>query len=690
MSENQFESIPVDMARRRALQLLASGAGLTLLNRLRRHAPRIGPAFAQAETPAMLQQFRDLRPRLFVTTERVAFLREAITTTHAHLWRELAQYADIILRTPPPAYQPGPPDDGQLWQREVGDRMINLAMAALLSDDPRYFTGARDWALTAAGYPTWGIGSNDGRDLAAGHQLFGISLVYDWLFDRLDESTRQILRATLRTRAPTMAEMATRTPPNANYWQAWYLQNHLWVNMAGLLAAGLATFDDVAEASRWIAIATGKFDATLALLADDGASIEGVPYWGYGVDALLKFMDLARALLGSDHYDHAWFRNTAFFRLYLGLPRGGWLRGSRTVVNLADGRGYDWYGPDHLLRGLAREYRNGYAQWLADAVDDANVDSPTSRWLNLVWHDPTVTPAPPDDLPTLRHFEDMAIVSARSDWSGDESLVVFRCGPPMGHKVARTLGPAADPGGGHAHPDAGHFVVFGAGEWQIRDDGYAHKLTGYHNTLLISGAGQLGEGDEFFRPLESQRTRSDPRVTRVLSLPELDHVTGDATAAYPAASGLRRFTRHLLFLKPNVLIVADDIETERPLPLELRFFPESQNVSPAGNADWLAMGERSVLRITPQTVTDVSVSLDTVSLRLVEPGDSVSTLVQALRLRTERSHWRTYTVFAWGPSLARLPVITVAEQGDLWQFQGPTSTVTFDWYVEEASFQARR
>lgn len=74
---------------------------------------------------------------------------------------------------------------------------------------------------------------------------------------------------------------------------------------------------------------------------------------------------------------------------------------------------------------LSGEFRDDHAQWLAQQVDDANVSSPGAPWLNLVWFDPTVRAKPPQSLPTLRHFDDMDIVSARSDWSGNESLVVF-------------------------------------------------------------------------------------------------------------------------------------------------------------------------------------------------------------------------------------------------------------------------
>ena len=40
--------------------------------------------------------------------------------------------------------------------------------------------------VASAGYRTWGLGSVDGKDLAAGHQLYGLALAYDWLYDDLD------------------------------------------------------------------------------------------------------------------------------------------------------------------------------------------------------------------------------------------------------------------------------------------------------------------------------------------------------------------------------------------------------------------------------------------------------------------------------------------------------------------------
>jgi hypothetical protein len=60
---------------------------------------------------------------------------------------------------------------------------------------------------------------------------------------------------------------------------------------------------------------------------------------------------------------------------------------------------------------------------------------------------------------------------------------------------------------------------------------------------------------------------------------------GDATKAYDPAAGLTKYQRRLIFLKPDILIVVDDIETTTPQNLELRFFPESQAIQTLTGGD---------------------------------------------------------------------------------------------------------
>ncbi len=632
--------------------------------------------------PASLEKVRGIHPRLYLDTARIAELRQAIQTTHAPMWKAVRERADRAVKQGPPAYRERDnySGDEQLWQREVGNAMPVLAMAWVLSGERQYLDAARQWALASCGYPTWGLGPIDGMDLAAGHQLFGLALVYDWCYADLGEDARRAIRDTLIKRTSAMFDAAKT---GKAWWRRSYLQNHLWVNICGMAAAGLTLFDEVDGPSSWIGLPLDKFRRTMAALGPDGASHEGMGYWEYGAEYMLKFMDLARARLDVDLYTNQWWRNTARYAQYLTLPRRAWTRDD-CVVDLADCPRGHWYGPDYILRALAREFHDGHAQWLAREIDDADVASPEAPWLNLLWFDPTVPAAPPSSLPTLRHFDDLGIVSARSDWSGDESLLVFRCGPFLGHKAAQEF--SYDAGGGHVHPDANHFVLFGAGEWLIRDDGYRAKWTGQHNTLLVDGRGQLGEGSQWFDGAKPLAVKARPKIVRVSSSADLDQMTGDATEAYPSDLGLRRHLRHLLFLKPDMLLVCDEVVTDKPRRLELRFHPESRRAEHDGAA-FVMRGSKSLLRLEPlPTEADVTVSAEDLAVegREGERNQSMFTL----RLSKQAAVWRNAVALTWSKSGNIPRTVRASTEGDEWTFSVGGRVVTLNWTTGLAEVSA--
>jgi hypothetical protein len=623
--------------------------------------------------PKPLAALRGTHPRLYLGNGRIGTLREAIGSSHARLWAAVRTQADAAVKRGAPRYveRDSYSGDEQLWQREVGNAMPTLAMAWVLTEDPKYLAATRDWALASCGYPTWGLGRIDGMDLATGHQLLGLALVYDWCYEALGEGTRETLRATLVRRTSRMFEAAAS---GEVWWQRSYLQNHLWVNVCGLAAAGFALFDEVPDAGRWIGLARDRFRTTMASLGPDGASHEGVGYWQYGAEYLLKYMDLAVDLLAEDLFDTAWWRNTATYAQHLSLPRQAWTR-SNCIVDIADCPRGNWYGPDHILRRLAREYRDGHAQWLADEIAAAGTDAPSARWLNLLWHDPGVVPEGPADLPTLMHFTDMGLVASRSDWSGKESLLVFKCGPFIGHEAVQRF--RYDPGGGHVHPDANHLVVFAHGEWLLRDDGYRAKWTGQHNTLLVDGKGQLGEGHQWFHGGEALSARSQPRMVRAESAPRLDLLVGDATAAYPTSLGLKRYLRHLLYVKPDVLIVLDDIVTEGDRDLELRFHPESKDIIEVGPGNFLAQGTLAKLHL--RALTPAGVVSRAGEVAAAGRGEGVSAPMAAVRLTTHRAAWRNATALSWCEADGQPAEVSLQVAAERWGFQIGETHVRFDW-----------
>ena len=606
--------------------------------------------FYSKKVPRSIGKTRGMHPRLYLTNARLAELRGAAGSTHARLLEELLDHAESLLKSGPPEWRPQQGEfDEQWWMANNGPSMINLALAYLMTGDERFRDGARLWALETCAYPGWGKG---GADCMTGHNLFGLAVTYDWLYNDLDPDALSKIRETLIKWASHMygrATSGTMVPTIELYtirpWPEWeeaWLQNHLWVNSSGLLAAGLALYDEADEASAWAGFALDRFSTTMRYLGPDGASHEGINYWSYGIEHLLKSMHLIRDLLGVDLYDNEWFRNTARYRIAMSIPRNAWKRGS-TTVNYGDSHARDSYGPDTILRALAAEYRDSHAQYLAAALDNADILNPGNRWLNLLWYDPSVPEEQPDTLPTFYHFTDQEIVSTRSDWFGDGSFLFYKCGPYIGNFALDTMNYCAS-SAHHTHPDQNEFMLFGAGEWLMSDDGNYGKYTGQHNTLIIDGGEQLGGGESIFDGSRLHALKRRPRIIIAENGPDLDHIAGDAAEAYAPETGLRKFTRHLLYLKnDNVLIVCDDIGLDAPRDLELRFHPGPQEASKEGAA-FVTRTEASVMRFEPLTPNGLGITAE--KHPLVDRRYNVSDML-AFRLTKHDRRWRNAVAISW-------------------------------------------
>src|SRR5262245_21970684 len=483
------------------------------------------------------------------------------------------------------------------------------------------------------------------------------------------------------------------------YWRNWDLQNHQWVSLSGLAAAAMALADDrefAGEATEWAALVREHFRRTERLLGPDGASHEGLTYWSLGLDGLLRFWALSKDLL-EENLSSSWWKSTSYYRLYLSLPRSAWTMRSK-VVDLADCTRSDWLGPDFLLYRLAHLYRDGYVQWLGnETASVSNCDFFGSCWLSLLWYDATIEAKSPTTLPLLRHFSDMGIVSARSDWSGDESLLVFKCGPALGHFATSRLD--YDPGGAHAHPDANHFVLFANGEWLIRDDGYRYKMTDQHNTLLVDGKGQIGEnarlvvGNQEIGPrgmwmdsMEQIRAKSHPRITEATSNPGFDYIVGDATEAYPRNSGLRRFERRVLFLKPDVAIIVDNIEADAGRSLELRFHPAYRAVTERTGA-YISRGKKAAMRLEVLTNDEALVSEgDRPARDILRPAKAIgldkledTTRLYTIRLEANKTTWHNAVALSWSAADKEPARVALEKKGQQWIFEAGGRAVAISW-----------
>ncbi len=208
--------------------------------------------------------------------------------------------------------------------RQHGDRLPYLALAFLVTREPRYLGAARHWMDRAVALPTW---AGD-EDLGAAHLLFGMAVSYDWLHAHLSETDRARYRAKIAHHAGILYRLLVE---EKKWWAKDRLQNHNYVNAMAVAVAGVALSGEEDAAERWLSAAKTNFDRVAELLSPDGASHEGVAYWGYAMDALLKYHFATAGLFpDQDLLSGRHFRGASLFRLHASLP------GFRENANYAD------------------------------------------------------------------------------------------------------------------------------------------------------------------------------------------------------------------------------------------------------------------------------------------------------------------------------------------------------------------
>lgn len=551
---------------------------------------------AAAGAPAPIESLSGMHPRLLLNAEKVQALRSRLGATHRFLWERYQQDLPHMIAV---SKRVAPLEDA----RYDGDLVPELAFAWLMSGDRELLEVARAQLFRLTSGESWDA-NEDLAYLVPGHYLFGVALGYDWLFPALtpDERTRVAARLGREAEAQYQRIVSGRI-----WWRNQYYQNHSHSNTCALALAAAALYGEDERAPLWLKLAEDFFARVFELMPADGGSLEGYAYAGYGGEYLLNYALLARELLGRDDSANPWMRSFGAYLLHGLLPRRN---AQEWAMTFGDAPRRGWTSTAQHLFPLAALYADGAAQWMARTTLGLKGTGIGSRgWMMLLGYDPEVAAADPSTFPTFAHFREIDQVMMRSSWTDEQAtLVGFKCGPLMGRTHSR--GAAFDYGTGHQHPDAGSFQIFAHGQFLAIDPLYTgYKLSADHNTILFKGRGQLGE-QAGFGSAEALRFGHHPEIAEARTEPAYDLVVGDVTRAYHRALGLKRFLRHLLFVKPDILLVADEITLDEhgvvhdypPAVLRtggrLKHAPNDYVVGPEGEAFLEFEGDPGTYRIS--------------------------------------------------------------------------------------------
>lgn len=523
-----------------------------------------------------------VHPRLFTTPEKIS------ATQKQH--RENPAIFSKFLPQPPfesiPSFNTATTDQRQ-WRVF---RLAHLAVAWRVTGDAGIREHLlRDWTPVIEEYQpivTKNLGGGEG--LASGHILLGLSIVYDTLYGTFDPGFEKSIRAVLIAQTKqTYDDLVWRK----NFS---YEQNHLIIPVCGLATATLALADDPQFVPEWGVFAKNLTAQCLAAIAHDGWFFEGVSYWGYTMQFPSTYALALKEVTGHDLFSEPPFRDAGLFLSHMFLPNprfvfdfGDWgPRVNGDGVTAQAGYELPWHtltsGVKHFpVMAIWQSTRDPFLAAFLARQKKARADLiiPIDSAFSLLWQE---QPFPPDTeqghatRPPYHYFPDMDIIHWRNDWfDPNATAIAFKSGPPAGHRVGELLPnhPEWKVSLGHAHPDAGSFILYAKGVFLANDTGYTGKKeTADHNSILIDGVGQARGGTAWGTFPQKNYPQYDKIHLRDTWLtPRVAAATAVFVDAYDVPDfAMERVNRHLMLVQGRFLVILDDLRSTKPHTYQFR------------------------------------------------------------------------------------------------------------------------
>lgn len=415
------------------------------------------------------------------------------------------------------------------------DHTRQVVHAYAMTGDERIGREAVRRGLHVAALDPDGVTSRSVSDFADGSCMEAMALVYDTCYDLLTSDQRAQLKDAMMRRAERFFDRCI------NDLESRIFSAHIWQHILWQATqVAVALKGDVPEADMWLTYVYELWNARFPPLSrTDGGWANGVNYFGTNFHTIEQLPSLFQRWTRADFYDHPWYRNTPYYLLYCWPPESS---------SDGFGDGSEREGPPPASRGefvlgFARRFQDPYALWYAAKV--LGTDSLEAN------RSSTLAPKEPTDLPLARLFEDIGVVSAHTDLTTatNDLMVGFRSSPfgSYNHMHCDQNSVHILYGGQRLFSGSGYYIAYGDEhfkEWYIHTRG--------QNSVLIDGQGQR------------RGTSGYGWIARYLHGEQITYCVGDASAAYPPEAGLTCYRRHLVFLRPNTLIIYDELRADHP------------------------------------------------------------------------------------------------------------------------------
>lgn len=447
---------------------------------------------------------------------------------------------------------------------------VDFSLAYLLTGEVDFADAAVRHALHAAALPVDSDATSEDFNRSA--IMYGLAVAYDTACDRMTPDERAKVLEAIRVRGEHFYRHYVRD------FECHSMDNHVWQHtFRNFFFMAIATLGDLPEAEKWVRYGYEVWCGRFPILGgDDGGWHDGNSYFEANLVTFVYVPFVLGRLTGVDFFDLPWYEKLPGFLVY-SFPKGS----SATEF----GDDYDKLRtPSAQYMGfadaLARELSSPEARWYADRLigdDPANLyKAKTFRLYRILTDKPVdaVRPQAPQRN-TSRCYPDAGFSLMHTDPADcrDDLMAAF---------FALPFGAT-----GHAHAAHNGFTISYGGRPLFGGTGYysdfndKHTLMHYrtrgHNTVLADGLAQvIGENGYGW-------------LARWADTPALTYTLGDASHAYDTMRtpfwidrmrkagveytrengfgdpGVERFRRHFLLLKPDIVVIYDELAAREPV-----------------------------------------------------------------------------------------------------------------------------
>jgi len=504
----------------------------------------------------LLARIPKTHPRLFVRPENLGRLRELARGGLKNKYDALISGCERILRNPPdttepPLYPKGMVRGSDPWRkiwwgnRTYTIRALNsaamLAFTRLLGGPERYGQEAKRILLECAQWDPKGSTGYRYNDEAGMPYNYYFSRTYSFVNDLLNEQEKALCRRVMTIRGREMyGHLWPRHP-----WQPYASHSNRAWHFLGEIA--VAFHDEIPEADDWLWFAMNVFYNVYPVWCDDdGGWHEGASYWASYQNRFTWWADIMREAMGIDAFQKPYYSKVGYYCMYL-LPPGKVGAGFGDLCAPKKSSSFR-----EIMSIFAAQAQNPHWQWW---VEQHGGPVEAEGYIGFIRGAlPKVEARPPDDLPSSRVFRGIGQAYLNTQiFDADDSVQVVFKSSPFGTQS-------------HGYEANNSFLLWAYGKRMLIRSGYRDSYGSDHhrnwmwstrsvNNITVNGGGQ------------GRRTsKAQGRITAFATSDAMDLVIGEAGSAYEQP--LEQFTRAIVFVKPDLVIVYDRLVAPEPSTFE--------------------------------------------------------------------------------------------------------------------------